>query len=268
MAEWKVQLAYKFEPKRLQDGEWFSLSEKLNGVRGTYFKGKIYSRQGREILGLDHILKDIQNLNLNDTVLDGELIRNNVDNLSDNENFRIGAGIIGSDASAKTEIKFVIFDMIPNSEFENGKSMKKYGERLEDLKKLKLGGSLEIAPILYSGTEQSKINELLEKVTNYGKEGLILNRDTVYQTKRNHGILKIKKFHTMDLKVKALEEGSGKYKNALGAFVVSYKDSELRVGTGLTDEQRHTFWRLGNKLKDRIIEVKYRTESQDKKTQN
>ncbi|MDR1364209.1 MAG: hypothetical protein LBJ32_01060 [Oscillospiraceae bacterium] len=90
-------------------------------------------------------------------VFDGELIRNNVDNLSDNENFRIGTGIIGSNSKTKSEIKFVIFDMLPVSEFENGKSSKKYKERIEDLKKLKKlkfnesfkDKSLELVQIFY-----------------------------------------------------------------------------------------------------------------------
>jgi hypothetical protein len=44
--KWSVQLAHKFEPKRLKNNEWFCLTEKLNGMRGTFYKGKIYSRQG------------------------------------------------------------------------------------------------------------------------------------------------------------------------------------------------------------------------------
>jgi hypothetical protein len=92
--KWSVQLAHKFEPKRLKNNEWFCLTEKLNGVRGTFCKGKIYSRQGKEICGLEHILKAIEGLNLPNIVFDGELIRDNVDGISDNENFRIGTGII------------------------------------------------------------------------------------------------------------------------------------------------------------------------------
>ncbi|MDR1364071.1 MAG: hypothetical protein LBJ32_00320 [Oscillospiraceae bacterium] len=286
---WKVQLAHKFETKRLKDGEWFSLSEKINGVRGTYYDGKIYSRQGKEISGLEHILESLKKCTtydlryaMNEMVFDGELIRDNIDNLSDNENFRIGTGIIGSDAPEKPEIKFVIFDMLPKSEFEKGKSIKKYRERLENLRRLKFdesfenkkgNKSLELVPILYSGTyqevdSQTKINELLEKVIKNGKEGLILNRDTEYQTKRNHGIMKIKKFQTMDLKIKNLEEGTGRLKGTLGAFVIGYKNAEVRVGTGLTDIQRTEFWSLGEKLKGRVVEVKYFSETQDKNTKN
>jgi DNA ligase-1 len=278
--KWSVQLAHKYEPKILKNGVWFCLTEKLNGVRGTYYRGKIYSRQGKEIEGLDHILKAIEDLNVPNMVFDGELIRNNFDNLSDNENFRIGTGIIQSNAIRKTEIKFVIFDILPNEEFEAGESKETYKQRmvkLLDLKikqtnlknkhekqeNLKLSKSLEILPILYEGTDQNKISELLETVTTNGKEGFILNRDTKYQTKRNFGILKIKKFNTFDLKVKSVIAGIGKYLGKMGALVVDYKGNDLHVGTGFSDEQRKEFWQ--DKPIGRVIEVSYFSESKNKK---
>ncbi|MDR1364210.1 MAG: hypothetical protein LBJ32_01065 [Oscillospiraceae bacterium] len=58
--KFNCQLAEKFKSEILDKNEWFSLSEKLNGVRGIYYKGKIYSRQGKEILGLEHILESLK----------------------------------------------------------------------------------------------------------------------------------------------------------------------------------------------------------------
>jgi DNA ligase-1 len=96
-----------------------------------------------------------------------------------------------------------------------------------------------------------------------GKEGLMLNRDTKYQTKRNFGILKIKKFQTVDLRIKTIEEGEGKCAGKAGAITVDYKGNELRVGTGFTDEQREMFWQ--EKPIGRMIEVSYFAESKNKK---
>ncbi|BED91700.1 MAG: hypothetical protein Pg6B_04470 [Candidatus Azobacteroides pseudotrichonymphae] len=262
---WKVQLAHKFEKKKLKENEWFSLSEKINGVRGTYYKGKIYSRQGKEISGLDHILDAIDDLNLPNMVFDGELVRENLENLPDNENFRIGTGIINSNEEFKTEINFIIFDMLPIKEFESGKSNQKYRERLENLNKLDLFWPLEMIPILYSGTDQNKINEYLKLMETADKEGLILNRNTEYKCNRNTGILKIKKFHTVDLEITKLEEGTGKIKGMLGAFITNYKGNKLKVGTGFTNEERVTFWKQKENLEGRVIEVKYFTESENKK---
>ncbi|GMO34589.1 MAG: hypothetical protein Pg6B_04820 [Candidatus Azobacteroides pseudotrichonymphae] len=260
---WKVQLAHKFEKKKLKENEWFSLSEKINGVRGTYYKGKIYSRQGKEISGLDHILDAIDDLmndlNLPDMVFDGELIRDNLDNLSDNENFRIGTGLINSNEEFKTEINFIIFDMLSIKEFESGKSNQKYRERLKILKQIDLFWPLETIPILYSGTDQHEIDKCLKLMEASNKEGLILNRDTEYKCNRNTGILKIKKFHTVDLEITKLEEGTGKIKGMLGAFITNYKGNKLKVGTGFTNEERVTFWKQKENLEGRVIEVKYFT---------
>ena len=47
----------------------------------------------------------------------------------------------------------------------------------------------------------------------------MLNRDGKYYRKRHNGILKVKRFYTVDLKVLAVEEGSGRLAGKLGAFV-------------------------------------------------
>lgn len=60
---WDVQQAYpiseKNEPKK---DELFFLSQKLNGVNCSYYKGKLISRQGKPFTGFDHIIKDIERL--------------------------------------------------------------------------------------------------------------------------------------------------------------------------------------------------------------
>lgn len=95
--EWKVQLGSPQEKLKLKNGEKFFLSQKLNGIRGTFANGVILSRQGKQITGLQHIIDDIYNLNLDSYFIDGELIRKNVDKLDDNENFRLSTSIVNSD---------------------------------------------------------------------------------------------------------------------------------------------------------------------------
>lgn len=271
---WEVQQAYQINKVKLNDNEWFSLSQKLNGVRGTFFEGKLISRQGKELVGLDHILTDISILlsDSEDWVLDGELIRKNTDGVPDNENFRLTAGIINQEDGDKSSIQFVIFDILPREEFLRGESQLRYKERMDLLinKDMMIGlldlESLAIVDILYSGTDRSMIDVYLEKMVAEDKEGLMLNRDAKYYRKRHNGILKVKRFYTVDLRVIDVEEGSGRLSGTLGAFVVRYKDNILHVGSGMTDEQRHTFWKDRESLIDRVIEVKYKEESRDKET--
>jgi len=274
LPQWEVQQSYNIEKSPLKDDEWFSLSEKLNGVRGTFFEGKIISRQGKEFTGLAHIVFDISRLfeDADDFVLDGELVRKNLEGLADNENFRIGTGLLGQDDADKSSIQFVIFDFLPKDEFKQGQSCLKYKERLAMLCELreKLNEqnltSITTVEVLYTGDDQSKIDYFLDIMVKEDKEGLMLNRDSEYKCKRHNGILKVKRFYTVDLRVVALEEGSGRLSGTLGAFVVDYKGNSLNVGSGMTDEQRALFWSRRDELIDRVIEVKYKEESSDKKT--
>jgi len=272
--QWEVQQSYNIEKSPLKENEWFSLSQKLNGVRGTFFEGKLISRQGKEFIGLEHITEDIGRLfpDADNWVLDGELVRINSEGLSDNENFRIGTGILSQDDADKRCMQLIVFDILPKSEFVGGESALTYMHRLAALRELgeragEMGlGHITMVEVLYSGYDTATIDHYLDKMVSEDKEGLMLNRNSKYYRKRHNGILKVKRFYTVDLKVVAVEEGSGRLSGKLGAFVVDYKGNTLNVGSGMTDEQRDEFWRLHDDLIGRVIEVKYKEESSDKKT--
>lgn len=272
--QWEVQQAYQIGKLKMNENEWFSLSQKLNGVRGTYFEGKLISRQGKEFAGLEHILGDIQRLipNSDEWVVDGELIRKNVEHISDNENFRLTTGILSQEDGDKRQIQLVIFDILPKAEFLRGESQLRYRDRLEQLKDLEQRiqrrnlSNLRIVDVLYTGNDMSMISKCLDRMIAEGKEGLMLNRNCKYFTRRHNGILKVKQFYTVDLEIVDLEEGTGRLSGTLGAFVVRYKNNYLRVGSGMTDDQRKKFWNDGLNLIGRVIEVKYKDESYDHRT--
>lgn len=272
--QWEVQQAYQIGKLKMNENEWFSLSQKLNGVRGTYFEGKLISRQGKEFAGLEHILEDIQQLipNSDEWVIDGELIRKNVEHISDNENFRLTTGILSQEDGDKRQIQLVIFDILPKAEFLRGESRLRYRDRLEQLKDLEQRiqrrnlSNLRIVDVLYTGNDMSMISKCLDRMIAEGKEGLMLNRNCKYFTRRHNGILKVKQFYTVDLEIVDLEEGTGRLSGTLGAFVVRYKNNYLRVGSGMTDDQRKKFWDDGLNLIGRVIEVKYKDESYDRRT--
>lgn len=269
---WDIQQAYplseKNEPK---DGEWFSLSQKLNGNNNGLLDGKNISRQGKEFKGLDHIIDDINKLSFKDMFFNGELIRKNTDNLPDDENFQIGTGIINSDDMNKTCIKFVIYEMFPKEEFLKGESKLTYKQRrkeyldplTKEISDLCLE-NIEVVPVVYEGTDKAKINELLEKADSLGWEGLMLNKDTKWKNKRNNGILKVKSFKHADILCTGVIEGDGKYKGTLGLIKCDYKGYELGVGSGFTDEQRHYYWNHRDKIIGKIVQIKYKGETKNK----
>ncbi len=268
---WDVQLGSSYEKLKLEKGEWFSLSQKLNGNRASFYKGKLISRQGKEFTGMQHIISDLEQLGIG-WFYDGELIRKNIDNLSDGENFRIGTGIINSDAATKEEVKFVIFDFFPEFEILNGQSYATYKIRRKMLNELrntikeKNLQNIEIVTMVYEGTDQSEIMKWLDYAVDKGWEGLMLNKDALYKCKRTTDLIKIKRFYTMDLPIVDVLEGDGRLKGTLGALVVQYKDNTVNVGSGFDDETRVKFWKDKENLIGRIVEVKYKEISKDKKT--
>ena len=52
-------------------------------------------------------------------------------------------------------------------------------------------------------------------------------------------------------------------KGTLGKLVVDYKGFEVRVGSGLTDEERDNIWNNPESAIGHLIEVKYMQESKD-----
>ena len=266
---WEVQQAYPIDEHSIKDGEWFALTQKLNGVRATFYKGKLYARSGIQFDGLEHIIQEFAwDVNA-EYVFDGELTLLDKGGLSDNESFRKATGIINSDRD-KTGICYTIFDMVSTLEFESDGCLTTYAVRRKELETIahnfSVNGYVQILPVLYMGTDQSKIPELLEKMVNEDKEGLIANLDVPYRRKRHKGILKIKEFYTMDLPIIRCEEGTGRLSGTLGSFVVSFFDDEVGIGSGFTDREREEFWGMREEIVGMLCEVRYKEISSDKNT--
>lgn len=266
--EWEVQQAFPIEKYPLKPGTWFALTQKLNGVRATYYNGQMIGRSGTPLHGLEHITFILDHYS--NYVFDGELTLANTTGLSDNEAFRMATGIINSEQPSKLEIIFTVFDMLPIEQFEGRQTPDSYRLRRVALdawaEEQKDDIPVKVLPLLYSGTEQVKISELLDQMVREDKEGLMLNLDVPYQRKRHRGILKVKRFYTMDLPILRCEKGSGRLSETLGALVVDYMGNEVGVGSGFTDEQRDWFWIHREEVIGQLAEVKYKEVSTDKKT--
>lgn len=270
--EWDVQQAFPIEKYPLFPGEWFALTQKLNGVRATYYRGRLYARSGEEHKGLDHITDFLSEVAGTDMVFDGELTLLDNNGLSDNEAFRKATGIINADVGTvdKTVICFTVFDVLPASEFDMGASVAPYRSRRKDLDEVYTqmfeGSCVRVLPLEYAGEDQEMISILLDKMVSEDKEGLMVNLDVPYKCKRHNGILKVKRFYTMDLPIIGCEEGSGRLEGQLGALVLDFKGNEVRVGSGFTDAERFWLWKRRDSLIGTLCEVKYKEISQDKTT--
>lgn len=269
--EWEVQQAYPVDKYPLKVGTEFWLTQKLNGARATLYEGQLLARSGMPYKGLEHITDAISWLRVAGFVADGELTLKDKGSLSDNEAFRVATGVLNSDSVNKTVICYTIFDMIPVKDFDALKPQVTYRYRRDILNQFAeriadTDGAVKVLPVLYHGTDQSKIEELLEQMVREDKEGLMINTDAPYRRTRHKGILKVKRFYTMDLPIIRCEEGTGRLSGTLGAFVLKYKENEVKVGSGFTDEQREQFWNNRDDMEGLLCEVKYKEISQDKGT--
>ena len=266
---WEVMLGTSIEHCKLPENTWFSLSQKLNGNRCTYYNGDFYTRQNKKYIGLNHIKADIEKIpNAKEYVFDGELIYKNNEGLSDSSAFQKGTGIANNKSESKEELKLVLFDVLPKEEFDNKISKDTYKIRKKHLLDLKQyeTENIEIVQMFYEGTDQSEIWKWLDYCEQHDMEGCMLNLDTPYECKRTKSLMKIKKFYDFDLQIVGYEEGTGRNKGRLGAFVVDYNGNQVKVGSGYSDEERVNFWNNRDKYIGRVITVKYKEISKDKKT--
>lgn len=269
---WEVQQGYPIDKYKFRKGELIFASRKLNGSRGTYFKGDIISRQAQKFEGLDHIIKDIEEIIGTDYAVDGELIRRNIDGLTDGQNFRETISILNSDGNDKSLIKFVIFDIVPVDEFERDACTENYSVRKKRLlalkNKIQKNGTqnIEVVQMVYEGTDVNDVYDWLDYAVKHDWEGLVVNRQVPYRRTRHNGCLKVKRFYTVDLRITAIEEGQNRLAGTMGALVVDYKGNELRIGSGFDDATRAAVWANPDNYIGKIVECKYKEVTMDKKT--
>ena len=270
----EVMLGSSFENVDIPDNTWFSISQKLNGTRCFYYKGKLYSRAGKEFENLEHIIEDIEQLDKivdfkQPMVFDGELLLK-PSTLSDSEAFQKGTGLANSKEKDKSELRLVLFDIISENDFIEGISKFTYSQRKQELLLVKNIirdnnlTNIAVVDMFYEGTDQSQIWKYLDYAEEHDMEGLMLNLDTPYECKRTKNLIKVKKFYTMDLPVIRIDRGTGRNKNRLGKVYVEYKGNEVGVGSGFSDEQRGYYWKHSDEIIGKIIEVKYKEKTTNK----
>lgn len=272
--DWQVQQAYLIEKYPVKQGEWIAISQKMNGCHCSFLRGEMISRQGTQFVGLDHIINEIYSVveNADTWFFDGELIRKNTDGISDNDNFKLGTGIANSKDADKTCLEYVIYDMMPAAEFDAGQSKLNYRERLyqmnalDDLIRIKGCDHIRIVPRLYNGFDLTMVPKMLDYAVKRGWEGVMCNKNVPYRCTRHNGILKVKRFYTMDLPIVAVEEGTNRLAGTLGALVVDYKGNEVRIGSGFDDATRRKVWANRDMYIGQLVECQYKEITSDKKT--
>ena len=270
--EFNVQLSNKyFDKPEVVEGKEFVLTTKIDGSRIIAMKdnGKVsfWTRQGQKYEGLVDLEQDLLNSPTDNFVFDGEIVA--ID--TDKENtYKNTMKLSRTKDLEKHGLKMLVFDYMDIANFKAQKCPVMYSTRraqlsaIFDLNSFKY---FELLPMLYNGTDTSKIIEILNEQTAKGEEGIMINICAApYEFKRTNNLLKVKKFQDTELKVIGFEEGTNKLVGTLGAFICEYKNNIVKVGSGLSDEDRSYFWNNQDKILDKYITVKYFETSTDSKT--
>ena len=268
-------LAQKYfdKPEKLS-GKTFAITTKLDGFRLIAIKDssgvvKFYSRVGQLIEGLVEIESEMKDFIPNNTAFDGELTISDYFYMSSKDAYKKASKIIRLKGDTpKTGLTYRVFDCMTADEFLSQKCDKTYDERrallntFADRVDLK---HIDVLPVLYRGDDTSKVIEWLNRITADDGEGCMVNVcNEKYSWTRSWALMKVKKFHSLDLEVVDVEEGSGRLTGTLGAIHVRYKDGNIvKVGSGFSDEERKLFWNSPDLIMNRVVEVKYFEESQN-----
>jgi hypothetical protein len=270
VSDYPVMLCSQFEQKLVDKVQFPALVQtKMDGMRFNAIvrdrKVEYRSRNGKEIQLLGNLDADFIALAGDvDCVFDGELLV--VDGSGVVLDRQTGNGILNKankgtiSVNEASMVRATVWDVIPYMYFVDGHCPVNYGKRWGSLctlmdthqpKKVSLVDSWEV-------DTYDEAKTLFEGLLAQGQEGIILkDKSGVWEDKRAKHQIKFKGEMECDLKIVAVEEGTGKYAGMLGAIICESADGvvKVNVGSGFNDAHRTQLWK--ENLIDKIVAVKY-----------
>ena len=246
------------------------LEPKLDGVRVitviNYTNRTVtqFSRNGKLLENFGHITDAIlDNIDLigRSMVLDGEMVSGSFQELMKQVHRK-------SDVQAQ-DARLMLFDILPLSEFQSGKSslgQRRRSNLLNSMREIfdKIG-HIDIIPWQEVNLDEY-VGQLVYKQFNAdaianGYEGIMIkDPNAPYECKRTVSWLKQKPFIEVSLEVVDVEEGTGRNAGRLGALVCSGVDDgrsiRVNVGSGFSDLDRDQFWSGRDSLAGQVVEVR------------
>lgn len=163
----------------------------------------------------------------------------------------------------KSGLIYNVFDIISDLKYIDRR------DRLEWVEQEKETDDVRIIPLLYIGTNVDIIDRLLDRIVQYGGEGIMLNvYNRKYEHKRSDALLKYKQVKTMDMRVTGIAYGTGKYEGQIGALKCYIRTEDgkeviCEVGTGLSDVQREQ-WARTHEIVGKIVQVGFHELTQNR----
>ena len=246
------------------------LEPKLDGVRVITIinaenkTASMYTRNGKLLENFSHITSALEaNIELfeRSLVLDGEMVSSSFQALMKQVHRK-------SDVQSE-DARLMLFDILPLSEFQKGKSVLGQKRRSNLLRSMKATfekvGSIDLIPQievdLDTAVGEMQFKQYNKDAIGAGFEGIMIKDvDAEYVCKRHVSWLKQKPFIEVSLTIVAVEEGTGRNVGKLGALVCEGEDDEklikVNVGSGFSDSDRDSFYQSRDTLPDQVVEVR------------
>jgi DNA ligase-1 len=237
----------------------------INDVHGKSIE--MFSRNGKQFHNFDHIIEEIctvlqENPAPYPLVLDGEIMSATFQDLMKQARRK-------KNADAKDAV-LNLFDTVPLGCFKDKRWDKPQSFRSELVSAWVEEHADTLEHVTTLGWEVVDLDtpegyqrfvELNKAAVAGGYEGVMLKDvDAPYECKRTVSWLKMKPFIEVTLEIVDVEEGTGKNAGRLGALVCAGEDDgksiRVNVGSGLTDEQRISFWADRDRIIGSLVEVR------------
>jgi len=210
----------------------YFISEKLDGVRAYWNGRQLLARSGNTIRAPAWFIAGFPA-----TALDGELWigRGRFDELS---------GIVRQsrpDNDSWQRVRYMVFDL-PHS-------TQPFTQRLAQLQQvIRLAETPWLRPVSqFRVADEAELMKTLTRVTGDGGEGLMLRRaSSLYHTRRNTDLMKLKPLHDAEAIVIGYLPGRGRLAGMMGSLLVKTAEGRrFRIGTGFSDAERRDPPELG-----------------------
>jgi DNA ligase-1 len=240
------------------------LEPKLDGVRVVAIcdvdrdEVVLMSRNGKELTNFPHInqqLDDLLDQLPQSYVFDGEIM---------SENFQVLMREIHRKGGAKTEDAVLnLFDCLPLKAFKEGGYKLPLHTRKQELEGFKFGPNIQLVERVEVDldNDRDRFLDYNKLCVDKGYEGIMVKPvEGHYECKRSTLWLKVKPFIEVSLTVVDTEEGTGRNAGKLGALIVEGTDMgkfiRTNVGSGLTDQDRESYWADKDRLIGQVVEIR------------
>ena len=266
----KVMKAQSYSAKNMKNIVYPAISQrKCDGARCLAVNPSskdedifFMSSSGKTYYGLSKLAEELSRLP-KDYIYDGELLV--VDEHGNVLSRKLGNGILNKSLhntiseEEASRVRLVLWDCVKVDEYENESAKTPYEETYTILSNL-LKADFE----MISFVEGKIVNNKEEAIEHFkemlarGEEGTILkNLHSHWENARSKNCVKFKIVIQTTMKVTDFLEGKEKYANKLGAILCESSDGivQVKVGSGLSDEDRELIWNNQSYYKENFIEI-------------